>query len=324
MGLTDPSMDAGRKILILQRLGLWRGEALKMDLPQAGEALAEAQAIAAKGKDAPSIPAEEWRTLARDFEAKINAARDGMSRAGFEADRLDAFVRELGVSARELASREIRQLDDRTRAAADLARLGAAAGRWQQELRERFDRSVRELASGDNSPLKTALAKFDALPRWQRLQALLLEGEKEKLLARLGEKFDVRLLDIEGAEAKKIWQPTRADSALPAGLPKPVGDITNLATALKTTASVEEKQERGAIVLFSDGQHNEGESPRRSGEGSSRAAASRFTPSVSAVRCARAILPWSRSKGRSRSFSRTASRARSRSRTTCRRGCRSP
>ena len=261
MELTDPSMDAGRKILILQRLGLWRGEAVKMDLPQAGEALAEAQAIAAKGKDTQSMPAEEWRTLTRGFEAKINAAREGMSRAGFENDRIETFVRELSVSARELASREIRQLDDRTRAAADLSRLGTAAGRWQLELRERFDRSVRELASGENSPLKTALAKFDALPRWQRLQALLLEGEKEKLVARLGEKFDVRLLDIEGAEAKKIWQPTRKDSTAPTSIPKPVGDITNLATALKTTASVEEKQERGAIVLFSDGQHNEGESP---------------------------------------------------------------
>ena len=128
-------------------------------------------------------------------------------------------------------------------------------------MRERFDRSTRELAAGDNSPLKAALAKFDALPRWQRLQALLLEGEKEKLLQRLGEKFDVRLLDIEGAEAKKIWQPTRADSTPPTSLPKPSGDITNLATALKAAASTEEKQERGAIVLFSDGQHNEGESP---------------------------------------------------------------
>ncbi len=261
MELSDPSMDAGRKILILQRLGLWHGGALKMDLPQAGEALAEAQALAATGKDAQSVTAEQWRTMARNFETKINTAREAMSRAGFEADRLDTFVRELGVSARELASREIRQLDDRTRAAADLARLGTAAGRWQLELRERFERSTRELAAGDNSPLKSALAKFDALPRWQRLQALLLEGEKEKLLARLGEKFDVRLLDIEGAEAKKIWQPTRVDSTPPASLPKPDGDITNLATALKSTASVEEKQERGAIVLFSDGQHNEGESP---------------------------------------------------------------
>jgi len=261
MELSDPSMDPGRKILILQRLGLWRSDAVKMDLPQAGEALAAAQSLAVKGRESTTTAAEEWKTLARDFEAKIGAARDAMGRGGFEPDRLDAFTREVSVSARELASREIRQLDDRNRAAQDLARLGEAAGRWQREVNARFERDLQQIAPGENSPLKTALAKFDALPRWQRLQALLLEGEKEKLLARLAQSFDVRLVEIAGAEAKNFWQPTRKDSSLPTGLPKPEGDITNLATALKSAATGDARQERGAIVLFSDGQHNEGESP---------------------------------------------------------------
>ncbi len=261
MDLADASMDAGRKILILQRLGLWRSDAVKMDLPQAGEALAGAQTLAAKGRNTTSTDAEDWRQLTREFEAKVSEAREAMSRAGFEADRQEAFVRELGVSARELASREVRQLDDRNRAAQDLAKLGEAAGRWQKEVNARFDRDLQQTAPGENSPLKTALAKFDALPRWQRLQALLLEGEKEKLLAKLGEKFDVRLIEIAGAEAKKIWQPTRQDSTPPTSLPKPEGDISNLATALKNAAGGEGKQQGGAVVLFSDGQHNEGESP---------------------------------------------------------------
>lgn len=261
MELSDPSMDPGRKILILQRLGLWRSDAVKMDLPQAGEALAAAQSLAVKGRESTTIAAEEWKTLAREFEVKVNAARDAMNRGGFEPDRLDAFTREVSVSARELASREIRQLDDRNRAAQDLAQLGEAAGRWQREVNSRFDRDLQKIAPGENSPLKTALAKFDALPRWQRLQALLLEGEKEKLLARLAETFDVRLIEITGAQGKNFWQPTRKDSSLPSGLPKPQGDITNLATALKSAATGDAKQERGAIVLFSDGQHNEGESP---------------------------------------------------------------
>jgi hypothetical protein len=261
MELSDPSMDAGRKILILQKLGLWRSDAVKMDFPQAGEALALAQSLAAKGRDAANPSAEDWKKLTRDFEAKITAAREAMTRGVFEPDRLDAFTREVSVSARELASREIRQLDDRRRAAQDLARLGDAAGRWQKEVNARFERDLKQIAPGDNSPLKTALAKFDALPRWQRLQAILLEGEKEKLLARLGEKFDVRLIEIAGAEGKTIWQPTRKDSTPPTSLPKPEGDITNLATALKSAAGGDGKQERGAVVLFSDGQHNEGESP---------------------------------------------------------------
>ena len=261
MGLTDASMSTGRKILILQRLGLWRSEAVKMDLPEAGEALAEAQSLAAKGSGAATADADAWRTLARNFETKINVARDALSRAGFDKDRSDAFVRELSVTARELASRELKQLDDRNRAAQDLAHLGEAAARWQKEVNARFDQNVKALSPGENSPLKTALAKFDALPRWQRLQSLLLEGEKEKLLGRLSEKFDVRLIEIDNAEARNLWQPTSRDSTLPTTLPKPEGEITNLAAPLKNSASAEGKPDRGAVVLFSDGQHNEGESP---------------------------------------------------------------
>lgn len=260
MDLTDASMDAGRKILILQRLGIWRSDAVKMDLPQAAEALATAQTLAGKGKETTGVSNEDWRELARGVEARVSTAREALKRAAFDADRLDAFVREVAVPARELASREIRQLDDRNRAAQEMAKLGDAAGRWQKEVNARFDRELQQMAPGENSPLKTALAKFDALPRWQRMQALLLEGEKEKLLGKLAEKFDVQLLDLEGAEAKKIWQPTRKDSSLPTGLPKPESDITNLATALKS-AGAEAKLERGAVVLLSDGQHNEGESP---------------------------------------------------------------
>jgi hypothetical protein len=261
MELSDASMDAGRKILILQRLGLWRTDAVKMDLPKAGEALAAAQTVATKGRDTTNANVEDWRKLTRDFETKINTAREAMSSAGYEPDRQEAFVRELGVSSRELASREIRQVDDRIRVAQDLTRLGDAAGRWQKEVNARFERDLQQSAPGTNAPLKIALASFDALPRWQRLQALLLEGEKENLLAKLGATFDVRLIEIEGAEAKNIWQPTRKDSTPPTSLPKPEGDITNLATALKSAAGAEGKQERGAVVLFSDGQHNEGESP---------------------------------------------------------------
>ncbi|EDY21450.1 hypothetical protein CfE428DRAFT_0695 [Chthoniobacter flavus Ellin428] len=262
MSLTDTSMSTGRKILILQRLGLWRSDAVKMDLPQAGEALAEAQSLATKGHDSGATNADAWKALTHDFEAKIGVARDALTRAGFDAERLDAFVRELGVASRELASRELKQLDDRNRAAQDLGHLGEAAARWQREVNARFDQNLQAIAPGENSPLKTALSKFDGLQRIHRLQSLLLEGEKEKLLGKLSEKFDVRLIEILNAEARNLWQPTSRDSTLPTSLPQPEGEITNLATALKNSASGDTKeQQRGAVVLFSDGQHNEGESP---------------------------------------------------------------
>jgi hypothetical protein len=261
MGLGDPAMDAGRKILILQRLGMLREGVIAMDLPRAGEALAEARALAMKAKDSESGTVDDWKKTVREFSAKIDAARDAVAKAGGDPARLDAFTNEVANPAREIASRDVRQLDDRGRAAQDLARLVEVTARWQTELRERFDRSVSDLAAGENSPLRAAFAKFDAMPRIQRLQAELIEGEKQKVLAKLAERYDVQLLELEGAEGKKIWRPTARDSALPLALPKPEGEITNLATGVKNAAGEEKQGARGAMVIFSDGQHNEGESP---------------------------------------------------------------
>lgn len=260
MELTDSSMDVGRKIAILQRLGLLRADAVKMDLPQASAALTEAKAMAERGKNLQSAPVEEWKALVTGFAAKIAEARGSLGGA-VEPPRSEAFARELAGPARELAARPSERVDGRVRAIGDLVRLGELAKRWSGELREAFERSVRDQAVDDQSPLGSVLARFNTMPRWQRLQSELLTGEGTPLLGKLGERHDVQLLELTGGAARKLWQPTSADSVLPLALPKPVGEISNLATGLKNAASGQDKSQGGALVLFSDGQHNEGESP---------------------------------------------------------------
>ncbi len=260
MELTDPSMDSGRKIAILQRLGLLREDAVKMDLPRASAALTEAKALAERGRNLQSVPVEEWKTLVAAFAARIAEARGSLGSA-VEPPRAEAFARELADPSRDLAARPSERVDDRVRASGDLVRLGDLAKRWSGELREAFERGIRDQAATDQSPLGSALARFNTMPRWQRLQAELLTGEKTPLLGQLAERHDVQLLELTGGAARKLWQPTSADSTLPAALPKPVGGISNLATGLKNAASGQEKSQGGAVILFSDGQHNEGESP---------------------------------------------------------------
>ncbi|MGB8166179.1 MAG: hypothetical protein WCF18_01725, partial [Chthoniobacteraceae bacterium] len=257
MELTDPSMDAGRKIAILQRLGLLREDAVKMDLPHASAALTDAKALADRGKGAQSAPVEDWKALVTAFAGKTAEARGAV-----ESARAETFTRELADPARELATRPAERVDDRVRAIGDLVRLGDLAKRWSGELRDAFERSIRDQAAAEQSALGSALARFNTMPRWQRLQSELLTGAQTPLLGRLSERHDVQLLELTGGTARKVWQPTSADSTLPAALPKPNGEITNLATGLKNAASTpQEKTQPGAIVLFSDGQHNEGESP---------------------------------------------------------------
>lgn len=258
MGLSDASMEAGRKIRILQSLGLLRADAVSMELPHAGEALGEAGLLARKAGAAQNDEAD-WSHLVADFSARLNEARQALQ-AGGASDRLESFDKELAQPAYEIEHREIRQIDDRQRAAHDLANLGPALERWRNEVAEKFRQAVDETAGVTASPVAAALQRFDSMPRWERLQALLTEGEKGKLLARLSEKHNVQVYAIEGGAAKEVWQ--SASGAAFGGLSKPLGETTDLATPLEAVLGGDRPgEEHAAAVLFTDGQHNEGGSP---------------------------------------------------------------
>lgn len=118
------------------------------------------------------------------------------------------------------------------------------------------------LAADPNPAVKNALAKFDALPRWQRVRAMLLGGRPgQGLLAKLGDKFDVQLACLDNSEVKPIWQSGAKDSPMPGELPKPLGTITDLTSGLAYGVSAQPKVGPGALLLISDGQQNAGEPP---------------------------------------------------------------
>ena len=262
MGLTDPSMDLGRKLRILQQLGLLREDAVKMELPKAGEALADARALSVRAAGSLSAETSDWNQILTDFAAKLTEARDNVSRSGEVAGRSEALTKELVDPANEIARREMRQTDDRQRAARDLARLADVAARVQGELSTAFQRTI-ETGTGEASPVKAALQQFDAMSRTQRLRALLVDRTNNKLLEQLATTHEVQLFSLNNGAATRVWQSGGRDAALPSGLPNPEGEGTNLATPLKTTAGAgNNPDQRGAVVLFSDGQHNEGESPQ--------------------------------------------------------------
>ena len=92
----------------------------------------------------------------------------------------------------------MRQIDDRQRAVGDLAHLAEVATRWQAEIADRFRKETMETAGASAvSPINAALQRFDAMPRTQRLQAMLIGGREGKLLSRLSEKHEVQLFAME-------------------------------------------------------------------------------------------------------------------------------
>jgi hypothetical protein len=261
MQLTDAAMDAGRKIAIAQRLGLIENAGSSLDIPNAAEKLADARGVAA-GISALDVSASGAALDAarRDFGAATAAADALLAKSGRDNELLNRFRAELLNPAQALAKRELKAIDDRTRAAADLGRLGEIAERWSRDVSELFQRQLDSDPSA--APLRTALAKFDAMPRSVRVQALLLEGKPEqRLLARLAEQHDVQLVTLTNGMVKQVWQPSSGESSLPVLLPKPEGEITNLTSGLEFAVSDETRAGKGAIILISDGQHNAGPAP---------------------------------------------------------------
>ena len=262
MELTDPAMSAARKLLILAKLNLLSADVIPMDLPRAIEALAQAQSLADQAAAAAGVSTEQATRLAADFSSRIEAARSLLEKhGGGGGEQLSRFEKELSGPAKELTARELKQADERARASQDFTRLGSVAARSHEELSAAFEKLVNQLSAIENSPVRAALQKFDTLPRWQRVQAMLLEGEGERLLGALAKKHDVQLIELTGGEARDVWRPTARDSALPASMPPPDGELTDLGIGLKATVAAAGAEQRSAAVLITDGQHNHGESP---------------------------------------------------------------
>ena len=260
MQLADPAMDAGRKITIARRLGLLDGTDVPLDLPTAAAALADARGIADRLPPPENLDDEIWKKLSSELSAKAAAAVTSLAKAAPGSDDLARLRSDIADPARELASRQFVGTDDQIRASNDLTRLGETAGRFSLKISALFEKQIE--ADPAAAPLRAALAKFDSLPRWQRVQSLLLEGPAEKrILARLAEKHDVQLVLLDGNDAKPLWHSSAGDSAPPAGLPKPVAQITNLTAGLRFAAEAAGGSEKSAVVLLTDGQHNSGESP---------------------------------------------------------------
>jgi hypothetical protein len=219
----------------------------------------------ATGEDSVSVG---WQLPDGKMERPIPASRLSAPAASAEspARMMDSVVarfrEEVLAPAQTLATRG--KDGDPAKSLSALQALVTASGNWERELRDAFSNYASRLAASGDAAVVAAIQKFDSLPRWKRMEALLTSGNKT-LLDKLAEKHHVELLALGGKNAQPLWSSGSANSEVPVPAPRalgaePTSPTTNLADGLKNRIT-DKESERIAAVLISDGQHNEGSSP---------------------------------------------------------------
>ncbi|MFP6886392.1 MAG: PA14 domain-containing protein, partial [Opitutales bacterium] len=142
---------------------------------------------------------------------------------------------------------------------------------YESFLRNAFNNQAETLAQSGDKQIGYALAEFDKRSRWKRVQNLL--ARDGGLLSQLVETHDVEVFLLKGSAAERLWTPgdtTEEEIELNAKADDPV---TDLSTGIRKSLSTEiggdpdkpddpdNPSQRTALILFSDGLHNDGESP---------------------------------------------------------------
>ncbi|MBI1370365.1 MAG: VWA domain-containing protein [Planctomycetes bacterium] len=185
------------------------------------------------------------------------------------------FRDEVISPAERLANQPLNDQKALDEARAQLVTLAAATDTYEKRLRGGFEDYAAEVLNAGSRAAQSAVAKFDTMSRYARVESLLLD-EHQGLLAQLREKHHVELMGIAGGEPHRIW--TQGDAApAPQSLDlPPTGETTDLTSGVKsrltalregvkstpTVADTPGKDtERTAVVIITDGQHNDGPSP---------------------------------------------------------------
>ncbi|MEW6305495.1 MAG: hypothetical protein AB1705_18620 [Verrucomicrobiota bacterium] len=267
MAINDEHMDVVRKLLIAQQLGWLPANKFDEDLQRTVQSLARAQQMVRSARAEMDNP--ELNDLARkvadefeQFNTSLGKVRPDIWKAPSGVS--GKIARELVEPAKRLSRQEIG--NNPRKFVADLNALLTLGGQLEKDLLLAFNDHVRKVTGGNDTSIQDALGRFDSMPRWKRLETMLLEG-KENLLTRLAETHNVELAALQGNKAEMLWWPGApgtegSASKFPETLTlAPNAVSTDLSTGIRGRVDGSRADERVAVVLFSDGQHNAGPSP---------------------------------------------------------------
>jgi hypothetical protein len=264
MTMLDPQMSIGRKLLAAQELNWLKAGTVDTSLLTIANGVAAARA-----------------------EIAATVTRDGPANTTFDVAEMQRFLDQFRVVETQLsgslkqrfAEEVLTPLETLSQQEPDdspLAQLSAVIGSMESiesEIRVAFDQSLSSISDSGDNPVHAAVQLFDSAPRWQRLQQHLLASNSD-VLASLRSAHDVQLFalaspdvipltDILIAAQSVVDQSRQAEQPMLSAVTDLSSGILSTQSTFSTTQNVNvgNQSAHTAIVLMTDGQHNDGPSP---------------------------------------------------------------
>ncbi len=266
MSVTDEQMDNARKLLIARQMGWLPEGRLDMEFKDAVDRMSHAETLleSAKAEMTPEELIKISKDAARSLEGSLTSLKNIRNESWKVPPKAAAQIgSELVLPTQRLTTQEIGK--DTEKFAASLHTLSDAAANWKNTLAKAFTEYADKLTSSNDPEIQKAIKKFDSQPRWKRMEAMLLDGNNS-FLTQLAVQHDVQLIALSGSKTEVLWWPgakrVEDKGKTPESLTfEPRGPSTDLADGVKARLEDVKANEKAAVVLFSDGQHNSGSSP---------------------------------------------------------------
>ncbi len=266
MKATDEQMSLHRKLRIMRRLGWIQGDAADEHAAGALERLANLRRLITtiEGDTERDVPGRV--RMAQEVGGQVMDHLNQLKLPGWDAAQSKQFRDEINGP---LQAANPDQMNDSAKQ--QLLSLRPEVLRWEEVLTALLPKQDAESLAKLDAETRKALERFDRTPRWTRLETQMLGGT-ESLVDQLETKHHVELYALTAKRFLNLWQSGIAgegDSELLAAPRTLEVAATNLITDLSTApmhhiaASTEggAEGEKLIVVMFTDGQHNDGESP---------------------------------------------------------------
>ena len=251
MSINDKHMSVGRKLLIAQRHG-WLPPEDKTLLDSTLNDGADLLEVAYLGLvNGLADDAANLGELHQAFTQKVEEAAKLLQGAGEEIAVAQA-AKNLQKGTGDAAETTYRE---------GLGSLTRQASSEEKVLRVKFDRYAEEQAASNNEAIRSALAEFDKQDRWNRATHLL--SKQGGILRELADTHVMEVRSLEGSEAKLLWSNAMGMEP-PQNFSFEMSSRTDLVSGVQIPGNTEDmkgKRPKTAIVILSDGRHNDYSAP---------------------------------------------------------------